>query len=325
MDSVRNNVVVILSAAAILVAAPSVSSQNYPSRPIRVIVPFSPGGGSDILARFIGPRLSESLGQAVVVDNRPSGSGILGTSIVAKAVPDGYTLLLVQAAHAVNAQLHTKLPYDPIKDFAPVTLVISNPTGLFLHPSVPAKTVREFIAHAKANPGKLNFGSTGPGSTPHLNAELFSSIAGIQMIHVPYKGAGQVVTALLSNEVHFALINLVSTMPHWKAGRLRFIAHAGPKRLESMPDIPTVSESGMPGYVAHGWQGYMAPGKTPRAIIDRLHKEITVVANLPDIRQTLISQGSDVVVNTPDEFAKVIQADAEKWGAIGKRLGVRFD
>ena len=306
-------------------AAAAFPQTNYPSRPIRVIVPFSPGGGSDILARFLGPQLSDRLGQPVVVDNRPSGSGIVGTDITAKSSPDGYTLLLAQSTHAVNAQLFAKLPYDPIKDFAPITLVTSSPSGMMLHPSVPAKTVKEFIVYAKANSGKLNFASTGPGSSPHLNAELFTSMAGIQMIHVPYKGAGQVITALLGNEVHFSFVNMVSTMPHWKAGRLRFIAHAGARRLEALPDVPTITESGVPGFEARSWWGYMAPGKTPRPVIERLHKEIAAVANLPDIRRTLIAQGSDVVVNTPEEFAKIVQADAEKWGAIGKRLGVRLD
>ena len=306
-------------------AAAASPQANYPSRPIRVIVPFSPGGGSDVLARFLGPRLSDRLGQPVVVDNRPAGSGILGGDIVAKSTPDGYTLLLVFSTHAMSAQLFTKLPFDPIKDFAPITLVISSPPGMMLHPAVPAKTVKEFIAHAKANPGKLNFGSSGPGSSPHLGAELFSSMTGIQMIHVPYKGVAQVITAILSNEVQFAFANLFSTKSHWQAGRLRLIAHAGSKRLESIPDVPTIAESGAPGYEARSWWGYMAPGKTPRPIVDRLQKEITAVANLPDVRQTLISQGSDVVVNTPEEFAKIIQADAEKWGAIGKRLGVKLD
>ena len=325
MCRLHRSVSALVIAAGVLVAAAPVSSQSYPSRPIRVIVPFSPGGSSDVLARFLGPRLSNRLGQPVVVDNRPSGSGILGADIVAKSTPDGYTLLLVQAAHAANAQLFTRLPYDPIKDFAPITLVVSSPTGMFLHPAVPAKTVKEFIAHAKAIPGKFNFGSAGPGSTPHLGAELFSSMTGIHMIHVPYKGAGPVITALLSNEVQFAFANLISTKVHWQAGRLRFIAHAGAKRLESMPDVPTIAESGVPGYEARGWLGYMAPRKTPRTIVDRLHREVTAVSSIPDVRQTFISQGSDVVVNTPEEFAKIIQADAEKWGAIGKRLGVKLD
>jgi len=298
---------------------------NYPSRPVRVIVPFSPGGGSDILARLLAPHLSARLGQPVVVDNRPAGSGIVGGDIVAKSAPDGHTLLLVQAAHAVNAQLFTKLPYDPIKDFAPITLVISSPSGMFLHPAVPAKTVQEFIAHARANPGKLNFGSSGPGSTPHLGIELFSSMTGIQIIHVPYKGAGQVITALLGNEVQFTFTNLVSTRPHWQAGRLRFIAHSGSKRMEAMPEVPTISESGVPGYVTSPWWGYMAPAKTPRPVVIRLQKEIAAVANLPDVRQTYVAQGSEIVANTPEEFAKTIQADAEKWGAIGRRLGIKLD
>jgi len=306
-------------------AAMAASQANYPSRPVRVIVPFSPGGGSDVIARLLGPRLSERLGQPVVVDNRPAGTGIVGGDIVAKSAPDGYTLLLVQAAHAANAQLYTRLPYDPIRDFAPITLVISSSTGMFLHPAVPAKTVKEFIAYAKANPGKLNYGSSGPGSTPHLGTELFSSLTGIRMVHVPYKGAGQVITALLSNEVQFAFTNVVSTRPHWQAGRLRFMAHGGAKRLEAFPDVPTIAESGVPGYVTRFWWGYMAPAKTPRPIVTRLHKEITAVANLPDVRQTVVSQGWEVVANTPEEFATIIQSDAEKWGAIGRRLGVKLD
>ncbi len=298
---------------------------NYPSRPIRVIVPFSPGGGSDILSRYLSPQLSDRLGQPVVTDNRPSGSGIVGTDIAAKSAPDGYTLLLAQSTHAVNAQLFARLPFDPIRDFAPITLVTSSPSGMMLHPAVPAKTVKEFIAYAKTNAGKLNFGSSGPGSSPHLGAELFNSMAGIQMVHVPYKGAGQVITGLLGHEVNFAFVNMVSTMPYWKSGRLRFIAHAGAQRLESLPDVPTIAESGVPGFEMRSWWGYMAPGKTPRPVIERLHKEITVVANLPDLRRTLVAQGSDVVVNTPEEFAKIVQADADKWGAIGKRLGIRLD
>jgi tripartite-type tricarboxylate transporter receptor subunit TctC len=325
MFQVQIRVVTLLIAAIVSAVAVAGNSANYPSRPVRVIVPFSPGGGSDILARLLGPGLSDRLGQPVVVDNRPAGSGIVGGDIVAKSTPDGYTLLLVQAAHAVTAQLHSKLPYDPIRDFAAITQVISSPAGMFLHPAVPAKTVKEFIAYAKVNPGKLNFGSSGPGSTPHLNAELFSSMAGIRMIHVPYKGAGPVITALLSNEVQFAFTNLVSSRPHWQAGRLRLVAHSGAKRLEAMPEVPTIAESGVPGFVTDVWWGYMAPATTPRPIIDRLHKEITAVATLPDVRQTVASQGWEVVGNTPEEFARVIESDADKWGEIGKRLGVKLD
>jgi tripartite-type tricarboxylate transporter receptor subunit TctC len=306
-------------------AAAASPQANYPTRPIRVIVPLSPGGGSDIIARLLGPGLSDRLGQPVIVDNRPAASGIVGTDIVAKSVPDGHTLLLVQAAHAASAQLHTRLPYDPISDFSPITRVISSSPGMFLHPAVPAKSVKEFVAYARANPGKLNFGSSGPGSTPHLGAELFSSMAGIQMTHVPYKGAAPVITALLGNEVQFAFTNLVSTRPHWQAGRLRLIAISGSKRLEAMPEVPTIAESGMPGYVTNFWWGYMAPANTPRPVVERLNREIVAVASLPEVRNTVVSQGWEVAANTPEEFARIIQADAEKWGAIGRRLGVKLD
>lgn len=312
-------------AACASAAAVTSNSASYPSRPIRVIVPFSPGGGSDVLARLLAPGLSDRLGQPVVVDNRPAGSGILGAEIVAKSAPDGYTLLLVQAAHAANAQLYTRLPYDPIKDFMPISQVIASASGMFLHPAVPAKTVKEFIAYAKANPGKLNYGSSGLGSTPHLGTELFSSMTGIRMVHVPYKGAAPVITALLGNEIQFAFTNLVSTRPHWQAGRLRLVAHSGSKRLDAMPDVPTIAESGVPGYVTRSWWGYLAPAKTPRPVVARLHKEIIAVAALPSVRQTVVSQGWEVVASTPEEFATVIQSDAEKWGAIGKRLGVKLD
>jgi tripartite-type tricarboxylate transporter receptor subunit TctC len=225
----------------------------------------------------------------------------------------------------VSAQLFARLPFDPIKDFAPISLVILSPPGMMLHPAVPAKTVPEFIAHAKAHPGKLNFGSSGPGSSPHLYAELFMSMAGVQMTHVSYKGVAPVVTAILGNEIQFAFANLFSTKSHWQAGRLRLVAHSGAMRLEAMPDVPTIAESGVSGFEAYSWWGYMAPAKTPRPVVGRLHKEIAAVANLPDVRQTFIPQGSEIVVNTPEQYAKVVQADAEKWGAIGKRLGIKLD
>lgn len=313
------------AAAAYGQAASTSSGQAYPGRPIRVIVPFAPGGGSDVMARFLGPRLADRFGQPVVVDNRPAASGIVGADLVAKATPDGHTLLLVFSTHAQSAQLFTRLPYDPIKDFAPITLVISTPLGMLLNPAVPAKTVKEFIAHAKANPGKLYYGSSGPGSSPHLATELFSSMAGIQMTHVPYKGVAPVITAQLGNEVQFAFSNMFSTMGHWKAGRIRLVAHAGSKRTEGLPEVPTIAESGVPGYEAYIWYGYTAPAKTPRPIVARLHKEITAVASIPEVRQTFVAQGNDVVLNTPGEFAQLIKAEAEKWGAIGRKIGVKLD
>ena len=261
----------------------------------------------------------------MVVDNRPAASGIVGTDLVAKAVPDGYTLLLAYSTHAQSAQLFSKLPYDPIKDFAPVTEVIATPLTMLLNPTVPAKTVQEFIAYAKANPGKLNYGSSGPGSSPHLATELFASMTGIKMTHIPYKGVALYVTAQIGNEIQFSFSNLFTTMPHWKSGRLRLIATGGMKRSEAFPDLPTIAESGVPGFDAMTWYGYMAPAKTPRAIVDRLQKEIAAIVHTPEVRDTFVSQANDPVVNTPDEFAKVIRNDADKWGALGKKLGVKLD
>jgi len=298
---------------------------KYPDRPIRIIVPLAPGGGSDYTARYIGLRLADRVGQSVVVDNRPAASGIVGTEMVAKAVPDGYTLLLAYSTHAQSAQLFTTLPYDPIKDFAPVTEVIATPLTMLIHPSVPAATVKEFIAYAKANAGKLNYGSSGPGSSPHLAAELFTSMADIRMTHVPYKGVSQYITAQIGGEIQFSFSNMFTTMPHWKAGRLKLIATGGVKRMEAMPDLVTIAEAGVPGFEALTWYGFMAPAKTPRAIVDKLQKEIAAIVNTPDVRQTFVAQGNEPLANTPEEFAKVIKSDADKWGAIGKRLGVKLD
>jgi len=297
---------------------------DYPNGPIRVIVPYGAGGGSDLTARYLGQRLSGKFGHPVVIDNRPAASGIVGTEIVAKAVPDGYTLLLAFATHASSAQLFTKLPYDPIKDFAPVTEVVSTPLVMLIHPSLPVKTVPEFIAYAKANLGKLNYGTSGPGSAPHLAAELFASMAGIKMTHIPYKGVAQAIAAQLGNEVQVSFPDMFSTMPHWKSGRLRLIAVCSPTRSQAIPDVPTVAET-LPGYEALVWYGYLAPAKTPRAIVDKLHNAITAIMNTPEVRQYFTSQGYDPVANTPAEFAKIIKADAEKWGAIGKRIGIKLD
>ena len=243
----------VVAASVAPASAAQGASSDYPNRPVRIIVPLAPGGGSDYTARYVGTRLSERIGQTVVVDNRPAASGIVGTDLVAKANPDGYTLLLAYSTHAQSAQLFSKLPYDPIRDFAPVTIVIATPLTLQLNPSVPAKTVKEFIAYAKQNEGKLNYGSSGPGSSPHLATELFNSMAGIRMTHVPYKGVGQYITAQVANEIQFSFANMFTTMPHWKSGRLRLVATGGLKRLEAMPDLPTIAEAGVPGFEALTW------------------------------------------------------------------------
>jgi len=321
----KPTIVSVIFVAAALVASVIAVAQPYPARPVRVIVPLAPGGGSDYTARFIGARLSERLGQPVVVDNRPAASGIVGTDLVAKAAPDGYTLLLVFSTHAQSAQLFKKLPYDPIKDFAPVTEVFATPLVLLVHPSQPIKTIKELVAYAKEHPGKLNYGTSGPGSSPHLMTELLNSMAGIQMTHVPYKGVASVMTALLGGELQIAYSNPVTGAPLWKAGKLRPLGMSGLKRSEAFPEIPTIDETGVPGYEALIWYGFMAPAKTPGAVVDRLHRDVVSVLKMPEVRQTLVAQGNDVVGNTPAEFAAFINKEADKWGALGKRLGISME
>jgi tripartite-type tricarboxylate transporter receptor subunit TctC len=310
---------------ALAIASAPAAAQAYPTRPVRLIVPFAPGGGSDVLARMLAPRLADRLGQPVVVDNRPAASGVVGADLVAKSTPDGHTVLGTTVTFVISGTLQKRLPYDAFKDFAPITQAISSPFGLLLHPSVPARTVKEFVAYAKANAGKLRYGSSGPGSSPHLAAELFNSMAGLKMDHIPYKGISPAITALLGNEVNLAFSNLFSTMGHWKSGRLRLVAHGGPKRAEAFPEIPTVAESGLPGFESQNWYGYAATAKTPRPVIERLHREIAAVLNQPDIRKTLVDQGNDIVASSPQEFAKTIKADSIRWGALGRKLGISLD
>jgi tripartite-type tricarboxylate transporter receptor subunit TctC len=296
----------------------------YPVKPIRLVVPFAPGGGTDVTARYMGAKLAEKLGQPVIVDNRPAASGVVGADVVAKATPDGHTLLVVSVTFVISAALQKGLPYE-IRDFAPITLLIAAPLGLMVHPSLPAKTVKEFVAYAKANPGKLNYGSSGPGSIAHLSTELMNSMAGIRMTHIPYKGVAAYTSAQLGNEIQVGLSNLFSTQSHWKSGRLRLIAHSGSKRTEAAPELPTIAEAGVPGFEAIIWYGFMAPAKTPRAIVQKLHRDIAAISGTPDARQVFVAQGNDIVANTPEEFSRVIKVEYVKWGDIGRRLGVALD
>jgi len=325
MSARVRNISAFIALASCLWASLACGQESYPNRPVRVIVPFAPGGGSDVLSRQLGPHLSERLRQPIVVDNRPASGGILGADIVARAAPDGHTLLAITPTFVIGGMLRTSLPYDVFKDFAPVTLVISTPFGMLLHPSFPAKSVKEFIAYGRANPGKVNYGTSGAASSPHLTTELFGSLTGISMTHVPYKGIALANTALLGNEVQLVFSNMFSTMGHWKAGRLRLVAHAGAKRREGIPEVPTIAESGVPGFEASNWYAYVAPARTPRAVTQRLYKEFVAVAQIPEVRQALVAQLNDVVVNTPEEFAKVLKIEADKWGGIGRKLGVKLD
>ena len=323
-DSSRGKLIWRAAAACMLVVSAAAGAQSYPDKPIRVIVPFTAGGGSDVIARLLGPRLSERLGKPMVIDNRAAASGVVGTDVAAKSAPDGYTPLMITSTHAVNAALATRLPYDLTKDFAAISMVTSSPFGLMLQPSVPALTTKEFIDYARANPGKLHFGSSGPGSSPHLATELFTSVTGITMTHVPYKGVAQYVAAQVGGEIQFSFGNMFSTMGHWKAGRLRLIAHGGTKRLEAFPDLPAVAET-VPGFEAAIWYGYVAPGRTPRTIIDRLQREIAGVVGSAPIQQLLLSQGNVPVAGTPEAFAETIKTEVTRWSGLGKRLGIKLD
>ncbi|MCE2947905.1 MAG: tripartite tricarboxylate transporter substrate binding protein [bacterium] len=297
----------------------------YPTRPIRLIVPFAPGGGTDVTARLVGARLAQRLGQPVVVDNRPAAAGVVGADLVAKAVPDGHTVLTASVTFVISAALQKGLPFDAFRDFAPITLLIAAPMGVLVHPSVPAKNIAELVAHAKGQPGRVNYGSSGAGSIAHLSTEVLASMAGIRMTHVPYKGVAAFTSAALANEIQVGLGNLFSTESFWKSGRLRLVAHTGSRRLDTLPDVPTVAESGIPGYEATIWYGFLAPAKTPQPIVQRLYREIRAIAETPDVRQTLLAQGNEVVANTPEAFAKFMRAEAAKWGDAGRRLGVAIE
>jgi len=312
-------------AALALLACFARAADDYPARAVRVVVPFAPGGGTDVVGRILAQQLSLRLGQSFVVENKPAGSGIVGADFVAKAQADGYTLLFAFSSLASSAKLISHLPYDPVADFAPVALATTSPLVMFLHPSVPATNLREFIAYAKANPGKLNYGSSGPGSSPHLATELLMSMAGIQMTLIPYKGIAPAVTAQLANEVQMSLTPIAVGMPHARAGKLRALAAAGMKRSVAIPDVPTIDESGLPGFEVIAWWGMLAPAKTPRPVVLQLNREVRAVLDVPEVKKSLVDQGMDPAGGTPEEFGALIRADMDKWGDVGKRLGVRLD
>jgi putative tricarboxylic transport membrane protein len=312
------------AAAALAAAAMQAgAADQYPLRPIRIIIPSGAGGITDILGRVIAPKLTENLGQQVVVDNRPGASGIVGSSIVAKAAPDGYTLLMVFPSHPVNASLFPDIPFDTVKAFAPVTMVSAVAPVLIVNSQFPARSVPELIALAKEKPGQLNHGSVGASSMGHLGAELFRSMAGIRFSMVTYKGAPQVTTALLGGEIQFYLIGSAGTAAALvKAGRVRAIGVGAKQRIAVLPDVPSISET-LPGYEARGWNGILAPAGTPKPVIERLHREIVKVVRSPEFLQVLAGEGATPVGNTPAEFDAIIRADVKKWAKIIKDAGLR--
>lgn len=299
------------------------STAAYPSRPIRMLVPFAPGGGADLMARILTPRLMDRFGQTVVVDNRPAASGVVATELTARAAPDGYTVLVCTSNHAGYPWMFKSLPFDIRKDFEFVTQATMSPLVLVVHPSVPAKSMQEFIQYARNNPGKMNYGSSGPGGPPHIAGEMLKSMAKINLTHIVYKGVAPALTALLGNEVQMSFTNLFSGQPHIQGGRLRVLAVTSDKRLPTAPDWPTVSESGVPGYEASIWYGMLLPAKTPKPIIDVLHREITGILKQPDVSKTFVTQGGLVIANTPEEFRRVFLSDVERLGKVIQAAGIK--
>ena len=312
-------------AAALLCTTLSANAQTYPDKPIRMVVPFAAGGTSDILARFVAPPLTAALGQTVVVDNRPGAGSNLGSEIVAKAPPDGYTLIMATPALASNQALYGKLNYDPVGGFAPVTLVAEIPIALVVHPSMPTKSVKELVTLAKAQPGKLNFGSSGNGGIGHLVGEMFKSATGINMVHVPYKGNGPALVDLMSGVLNLTFTDIAGGMPYIKAGKMRPLAIASKRRSAQLPDVPTMMEAGVPGFEATTWFAVFATGGTPQPIITRLNSEIVKSLNTPEMRERLTGLGCEVVGNKPEELAAFLKAETTKWAKVIKESGAKVD
>jgi tripartite-type tricarboxylate transporter receptor subunit TctC len=316
----------VVLAAATVIATLDAHGQEFPVKTVRIIVPFAPGGASDVSARITAPKFGEMLGQPVVIENRAGANGIVGTEVTAKSPADGYTVLMAtNGTHAVNISLYPKLSYDPLRDFVPITEVVSLTNILVVHPSLPVKSVKELIALARSKPGELNYGSGGNGGTPHLSGELFKSMAKIDLTHVPYKGGGLSTTALLSGEVAMTFNTMLTSINLIKSGRLRPLGVTGAKRSPLMPNLPTIAEAGVPGYEASTWYGLVAPAGTPKHVVGRLHTGMVKALGVPEVRHQLVSQGADPVGNSPAEFESIIRADIVKWAKVVKASGARPD
>ena len=301
------------------------TAQNYPQRPIRLVVPFAAGGNADIIGRMVGQRLGERLGQNVVVDNRAGANSIIGTDLVAKSPADGYTLLLCAIAHATNLVFATKLPFDPQKDFMPISLVATTPLMMVTNVSFPPRTVRELIAYAQARPGRINYSTAGNGSAQNLAGALFSHMAHVDIVHVPYKGSLQSATDVIGGQIEMTFGTFTFSLPHVKSGRLRALGMTGAQRSAMAPEIPTIAESGLPGYEMGQWNGILAPRGTSQAIIARLNREIAAVMAAPDIIERYSALGGDPITSSPEEFARYLQSEIGKWQQVARASGIRVD
>jgi tripartite-type tricarboxylate transporter receptor subunit TctC len=321
-----NRWVLVLAAFAAAWQPGSALAQAWPSKPIKYIVPFAPGGTTDILARTIGEKLSVALGQPVVIENKPGAGGGVGADFTAKAGPDGYTIMGgTISTHAINASLYANLPYDPVKDFAAVTLIARVPNLLVINPEIPAKNVAELIALMKANPGKFTFASSGNGTSQHLSGELFKSMAGVEMQHIPYKGSPPALQDVVGGQVSMTFDNITTAWPLAKAGKLRALAVTTAKRSSVAPEVPTLAESGLPGFEIGSWQGVFAPAGTPPEIVKRLNAEIVKILNLPDVREKLVALGAEPVGDTPEQFSAYVKTEVVKWSDIVRKSGAKVD
>lgn len=312
---------IILIAAAL--TAGGALAQQYPSKPIRLIVPFTPGGSTDIVARIVGQKLGDALGAQVLIDNRPGAGGNIGVELAAKSAPDGYTLVMGHiGTFAVNPALYARLPYDPIRDFAPISLVAMVPNMLVVHPSLPVKSVRELIALSRSRPGQLNYGSSGAGGTPYLAVEYFKLLAKVDIVHIPYKGAAPMIIDLIGGHLSLTITGIPPLLPHVKAGKLRALAVATSKRLPLLPELPTIAEAALPGYEATSWYGVLAPAATPKEIITRINAEIVKGIARPDAAQRLAGEGAEPATSTPDQFSAFIKSEIARWGKVIKAAGV---
>ena len=315
-----------LIAAGIAVAAtPGIAAQNFPTKPVRLIVPFTAGSATDLLARRVAPKMSDNWGQQVVVDNRGGGGGTLGAGIVAKATPDGYTLLVHSIAFAMNAALYSKLPYDPLKDFVPVSQILISTSLLVVAPALGVKSVKELIALAKQKPGKLTFSSSGVGSGTHLNGEQFRFAAGIDVVHVPYKGVPEPLIDTIAGRIDYFLPPLVPSLPFIRDGRLLALAVSTARRSPVLPDVPTIAEAALPGYEFQAWFGVFAPAGTPRPVVEQISKEVARIVELPDIKKQMLNQGEEGRASTPPEFTRFVHAEIEKTRKIVKLAGIRIE
>lgn len=311
--------------SALLLGSAAAETQTYPNKALRLIVPFAPGGGADLLARLVGVKIAASLGQQVVIDNRAGAGGNIAAEVSAKSAPDGYTLLQANVAHAISASLYRKMNYDLAKDFVPVTQLASMPFMLAVNPGVPANSVKELIALAKSQPGQLSYGSSGNGGPSHLATELFKSMAGVEIRHIPYKGGAPAATDLISGQIQVMFNTLPVILPHVRTGRMKGLAIASGRRIPAAPDLPTVAEAGLPGFEASTWYGVMVPAGTPSPIVNKLHGAFVAALNAPDVRERLTNENFELVGSTPAEFAMYVRAEIPKWAKVVKASGARID